>query len=270
MTTARVVPTGDDVAAPLLDVEQGKDEKPVALKIDSAESTTQERSSSNSNSNGSEATGGEGKFFDNAGSTRKGAPAPAGKKLNRFLAVGLGSKEDAPEEAAPTQRAKPQRRKLQRNSTIMGSFREAKGALWSKIYGNKDATGPKKRRPSLLNPQELLDAGSNKFKFVVNPNIWEKVAWAWVVIFLVCWNMFYIPYNIAFLPDESVAILAIDIVVNVLLWIDIVLSFRTGVVPYNPCFFCSRSFPPPLKVHISPVYLLHRLPGSHGLLSNRS
>lgn len=64
--------------------------------------------------------------------------------------------------------------------------------------------------------------------FIIDPSSSLKTFWDWVIIIIVFYNVLTIPYNLAFNPPADTLSSVLDIIFNLMLWIDILFNFRTG------------------------------------------
>ena len=53
--------------------------------------------------------------------------------------------------------------------------------------------------------------------------------WDLYIIFLLLYTAFFMPYKLAFIEDESFAIILVDYIVDVSFWLDIVVNFLTAI-----------------------------------------
>ena len=64
-------------------------------------------------------------------------------------------------------------------------------------------------------------------RWLILPNSARKITWDWVVIGIVAWNLFEIPLILGFRIERPTAMIVLNALIDVLLVVDVGLSFRT-------------------------------------------
>ena len=73
-----------------------------------------------------------------------------------------------------------------------------------------------------------MNIGPLKLKVIQPDSSWKNNYWDWIVILLVLYNSFFIPYNFSFLQKRNASIEMFDYLVDIVFLIDMGLSFFTG------------------------------------------
>lgn len=72
-----------------------------------------------------------------------------------------------------------------------------------------------------------------KLEFVISYNNQWKLLWDSLIIFLAIWNCMFVPFSIAFNPDESQAIIIINAVIDLFFYLDVAIQFRTSTITFQ-------------------------------------
>lgn len=71
-----------------------------------------------------------------------------------------------------------------------------------------------------------------KLEFVISYNNKWKLLWDMLIILMAFWNCLYVPYSIAFSPEEFPAIVIINAIIDLHFYMDVAIQFRTSVINF--------------------------------------
>jgi Ion transport protein len=72
-----------------------------------------------------------------------------------------------------------------------------------------------------------------QLNFVISYNNKYKLMWDSLIILFAIWNCYYVPFEIAFEPDEIPGIIIFNSVIDLFFYIDIAICFRTSYINFQ-------------------------------------